>query len=621
MRALAVLVALTALVPGCGDGGQVAGRVQQPAVSQVGSIPDTTASTPVAEPPTTAQRGPTSTSGTPAPAVEATAPATAPTTTSAGAPAPATVPTTTIAASPAAPPRLASHLFIPVGEARSIAGLGDLVEVVAVEGTGVVSLGGAEVEATAGGTACLRFAYRDNPGENGVQTLCVVSFDEVGDCVGLEWLGLDLEGFADTPDEAAGDANLLEAGAGRFYAVCRTGDGLVRLQQPTGVLPPLFFHMVDALGDGPYSLGDEEMERQRAGHVTTADGTTITPPWILPVSWEVSQLELDGGGVRVVFDPCTSSPGCTTRRDAVRPGDILSIGLGLPADAGSTLMGLPEAILDDFVGRRTGIPWQEVLERDPAMHQAVLYRLVNAGLMSQMVPWFDDVHGLRERGIRVAYNSWQPSLMPLCRPEPENVVECTRLEDAVAAFELEQVEGLLDAGHDLWAGVSLDYRDDGAYHSVVSDHRPQPTAFNGVLARVSANDTWLAPDVALAMAETVTGLAAELPGGQPVVLMAAGPPITAQTGAGAFCEAEICPSDFDAAYTQFEAWLGAAIDAFDTDRLLGVGIALYEGSHFDLRRPVEQFAGFGLNRVGETGYNHPGLNVWRAARAENLVGG
>ena len=39
---------------------------------------------------------------------------------------------------------------------------------------------------------------------------------------------------------------------------------------------------------------------------------------------------------------------------------------------------------------------------------------------------------------------------------------------------------------------------------------------------------------------------------------------------------------------------------------------MFEGSHFDIRDPYEQFRSFSLNRVGEAGYNNPVLNIYRA---------
>ena len=121
-----------------------------------------------------------------------------------------------------------------------------------------------------------------------------------------------------------------------------------------------------------------------------------------------------------------------------------------------------------------------------------------------------------------------------------------------------------------------------------------------------------ASQVAESMARAVRGVAADVEPGQPVILMSSGLPIAAATGAEEGCEAEICASDFDASYEQFEAWLTAALDAFPPGQIVGIGTALFEGSHFDIRKPYESLGGLNLNRVGETGYNNPTLNIWRA---------
>jgi hypothetical protein len=105
--------------------------------------------------------------------------------------------------------------------------------------------------------------------------------------------------------------------------------------------------------------------------------------------------------------------------------------------------------------------------------------------------------------------------------------------------------------------------------------------------------------------------AAEVGPETPVILSLNGPPITAQTG-GAFCEADICPSDFKGTYEQIEAALHAALESISLEQLRGFGVALFEGAHFDIRQPYENFPGFSLNRVGETGYNNPVLNIYRA---------
>ncbi|MGD8758680.1 MAG: hypothetical protein PVJ07_00350 [Anaerolineales bacterium] len=95
------------------------------------------------------------------------------------------------------------------------------------------------------------------------------------------------------------------------------------------------------------------------------------------------------------------------------------------------------------------------------------------------------------------------------------------------------------------------------------------------------------------------------------MLILNGPPIKAQTG-GQFCEPEVCPSDFRGTSDQSEAALHPALQLISRAQFLGVGVALFDSSHFDIRSPIECFTNFALNCSGETGYNHPMLNIYRA---------
>ncbi|MFQ5381597.1 MAG: hypothetical protein ACE5EF_08240, partial [Dehalococcoidia bacterium] len=149
--------------------------------------------------------------------------------------------------------RLASHLFLAAGDERGIEGYGELLEVIEFGDEPALSVTGDTIRGERGGTACLRFRYRPEGSENSVQTLCVVVFDEVGPCEGRPPLSLDLLAFLPSERDAGGNANLLESGAGRFYRACLGDGGRYRLQPTKSDLPPLYFHIVDALGDGPYS--------------------------------------------------------------------------------------------------------------------------------------------------------------------------------------------------------------------------------------------------------------------------------------------------------------------------------------------------------------------------------
>ena len=96
------------------------------------------------------------------------------------------------------------------------------------------------------------------------------------------------------------------------------------------------------------------------------------------------------------------------------------------------------------------------------------------------------------------------------------------------------------------------------------------------------------------------------------VLLQGGGALEIHTRAAEFCEAEICASDFRYGYEHPEAWMNAALEAFAPGQIKGFAIGMYDGGHFDVRDPYEQFEFLSLNRSGETGYNAPALNVYRA---------
>ena len=58
--------------------------------------------------------------------------------------------------------------------------------------------------------------------------------------------------------------------------------------------------------------------------------------------------------------------------------------------------------------------------------------------------------------------------------------------------------------------------------------------------------------------------------------------------------------------------LHAALQSLSPEQFLGLGVTLFEGSHFDIREPYENFFSLLLNREGETGYNNPVPNIYWA---------
>jgi hypothetical protein len=65
-------------------------------------------------------------------------------------------------------------------------------------------------------------------------------------------------------------------------------------------------HIVDALGDGLYSLGDSELDRQRAGAVPTFPGREIRPPWMVTVTREINAFALTLDGFTFNDEDCVS---------------------------------------------------------------------------------------------------------------------------------------------------------------------------------------------------------------------------------------------------------------------------------------------------------------------------
>ena len=516
--------------------------------------------------------------------------------------------------------RLALHLFIPVGESRSLAGLGRLLETEFLTEPAAVRIEGDSIIATAHGIACLRFEYRDAEAENTVQTLCSVSFDETGDCSGLLALDLDLNRFLEQTNEPVGNANLLESGSGLLYRACKTGTGAYRLQQPDQPLPNLYFTIIDALGSGPYSLGSTEFDIQRAGTVTTYSGTELVPQWVLSVSLEINDVGItEDLEVAFTWEDCSFSPGCTPNPAVVRSGDVIRVSIGIPSELlDEDFESMSEAIRDRFFSDRIGMGWAEIAEVHPDARRAAFNRIALLDMVTDAVRYFDGIYDLTGKGVAVGYRQpWQAqsslAFPHECYPDdivPEETERCNRIDEAIQALEVSRIGELREDGLTLWYAGSIDYGDEGQYAPVES-RRPHFASFHGMVVSIGANSGIQVENIPNTLANVASQFASEVGSEIPVILSLNGPPITAQTGR-AFCEAQICPSDFEGMYEQAEAVLESALRSFAGDQLVGFGISLFEGSHFDIREPYEEFGGFSLNRVGETGYNNPILNVYRA---------
>jgi len=467
-----------------------------------------------------------------------------------------------------------------------------------------------------GGLACMRFKYREPGDFNTIQTLCVVAFDEIGSCDGLERLNLDLNQFIDSTPQLAGNANLLEAGQGEFYSACLTADGSYRLQQAEQQLPPLYFVIVDAMVDfHPYALGQEELAAQRAGVVVTHSGEEILPPWIIPVSRELEILQItEDLSIEINTEDCDVVPSCSYSEELVHQGDILMISYGAtPEMFQKAIDDVSPELRERYVQEKISISWDDIAAAHPDLAPRAFARLASLDIMGQLLEYFDDLYNLREKGIRVAYRQYwfaNAELSNTCFPDEAEQAFCEKVEASIQAEETKRISQWQAEGFHLWHTATIDYRGEGEYYSYAS-YRPHFSNFEGVLAGIGANSSATVENIPQTLANNVIQFAEEIGTDMPVILHLLGPPISAQTGSE-FCEGDICPSDFKGMYEQAEAALLSALENLSPQQFQGYGIALFEGSHFDIREPHEAFEHFTLNRVGETGYNNPVLNIYRS---------
>lgn len=527
---------------------------------------------------------------------------------------------TSIPASIANNPELqfASHVFVETGSAVDISDYGEFLGQVDYSAPPAVSVTGNSAQVERSGVSCLRFRYRDTPNEGHVQTQCIVSFDETGSCDGLAPLSLDLEQNAPSDLIPEGsNADLFESGEGTFYAACTTGDGQLRLQQPEQDLPPLFMHIVDAYGEGPYSYGTPEFELYRNAAVQTYSGDLLRPGMAHVMSGEIDALDFGPVGPRgfdFTFNDCAAGPACSDDPDVVMPGDILAITWSGPMDRmakiaeSATTNGFAE-----WFTATTGVEWQKVEDGPPELKAQVLARLLNIDAMNATIEMFDDLYGIREKQVTVAYTPFWPvmDVSRSCFPAEDGLTPCGEIEEALHILEAAHIESLKEAGFTLWLGGNADYGFDGTPRSWREELRPSMSFFDGYLLRVAANQHQPKETVPEILSEVMAALAAEMRGTKPVHLMVGGPPVTGVT-ISEFCEAEICTADFGPAYDQAEAWLDAAMRSFKPGQVTGLSVALFDGAHYDILDPYEKIGPLHLNRAAETGYNSPILNIYRS---------
>jgi hypothetical protein len=305
-------------------------------------------------------------------------------------------------------------------------------------------------------------------------------------------------------------------------------------------------------------------------------------------------------------------PSCTNIADVALTGEIFRIAYDLDVDAGRILMErLPESVFEQYVLARSGVTWGDVLEvQSPGFAPAFLLRLFNLDIFDELVPFLDTKHGLRDKGVRIAVQPyWNNRWLPLlCFPDGQGI--CSELDAAVGEEESRRIRSLKESGYELWTYNWVTYQQDGAYASVDGTPRPHFSLSDGMLASPLVSGRLTGLDIGETLASNMREFASEIGPDYPVITVVPGLPIEAVTTDGSR-EAAACPSDFSLAYEHVESWFSAALESLTPEQFHGFASALFEGSHFDIHQPDEEYS-FPLNRAGETGYNHPALNMWLA---------
>ena len=491
---------------------------------------------------------------------------------------------------------------------------GEVIEVVSLD-EGAISYdeGDRTVTCDGGGRGFVRVRYRDSGAQkNQVQTIGVVCVNEIGDCTGLPHLPFDFEQYLE--QETTGEADYLAQGNGLLYDVCISGENYT-LQRPPP-MPQLMYRVIDALGNGPYSLSDDDFPRLRNSVILPFSGGPISPPWISSVSREIEDLSIRPNGL-VQFtapDDCDVTVSCSFDPSLVQPGDILSISFGTPENTGfEDAIESSVEVTDAFVRSHIDLEWsRDTAELYPEARNMIVSRLIGMEVSRQALEFFDDLYSLSGSGIRVALSPfWQTRgrVTDFCHPDRR--VLCEEIESMLAEHERELITSWRSDGYSLWYAEFLGYDDKGQYIPL-SSRAPDFDAFEGVLVTVDTGRPLTSGDKPQAVADAVRSLAEELGPDQPVVLSAGAGPMQFAVD-GVFCEAEVCTSAFSDYYSAYEKAVVAMLEAFEPGQVEGFGVALFDGgSHFDIREPYEERGGLLLNRVGETGFNSPLMNLFLA---------
>ena len=515
-------------------------------------------------------------------------------------------------AQPVAGLRYAAHRFIQTGVPIAFEEIGEFLELVSLTDGGLtLTEDSTGVIATGGGTACARFRYRDEVSfENFVQTQCFIAIDEVG-LSGSNPIELDLESLL--VGGSGGEANYLSHGENRFYGIGQSQDRVV-LSPNRRSLPRPMFRIVDAFAENAFAaMGANEIEWLRRTRLTTYTGRLLAPSWLVLVGGPLRDFSLSAdGSVDVRFpdcgEPVIEGIECTDVANIIEPGDILVVSPeGPPNDVLRSLITTDPARVDSFAAAHQITQWSltDSLSTPLEIQENVLLRLSTLQLMDGYIRFFDEMYGTRAKGVPVAIRPGFVTPIGGLFCVPDDRPACQTIEDEVHAAEGRMVESWREDGFDPWISYFLRY-DESGNGLPLSDQAPAIAHFDGIVIDVNTNASPPGPPglITEALPNAIAGVAQEV-GSMPVIVSPWAGPMDFYT-VGGFCEGEICLSAFEDYYTMNEALFDQALASFPIDQIESFVIPLVDGGHFDIRDPQEG----GVNRVGETGFNNPLLNIY-----------
>ena len=463
------------------------------------------------------------------------------------------------------------------------------------------------------GRGFVRVRYREEQApKNQVQTIGIVCIDEVGNCTDLPRVSFDFERYLD--EEPIGEADYLAQGDGILYGVCRAGNRY-RLQRPPP-MPPLMYRVIDALGDGPYSLSDADFGKLRNSVVLSYSGNRMSPSWFSAVSREIEKLSIHpDGSVRFTApSDCNVSVSCSYDRSLIQPGDILSIGFGTPENTGfDDAIEASAEVTDAFVAAHIDLAWHEdTADLFKEARNMVVSRLIGMEVSREALEFFDGLYDLRGSDVRIALSPfWQTRgrIPDFCHPDQHKF--CEEIEALLDLHERELIASWRSQGYALWYSEALRYDDQGQYIPLGS-RAPSFEAFEGIVVIIDIGRQVPSRERSKVLADAVRSLAAEIGTEMPVALSAGAGPMRFAV-AGVFCEADICTSAFSDYYRGYEQAIVAMRQAFVPGQVKSFAVSLFDGGlHFDIREPYEDRGGTPLNRAGETGFNSPLMNLYLA---------